>query len=476
MTLPDSSKETAAKAIRFGTSGWRAVLAEEFTFPNARRVIAAIARVLAADGRAGGLVLVGYDTRFLADRFAAEAAVLFVRHGFRAQVSVRPVPTPVLAFEIRRTGAVGAVNFTASHNPPQYLGIKFSTSDGAPALPEVTRRIESELAARAEEPAPTTDAAGKVERFDPVDAYLDDLSRKVDASSVSRGSPHFSLDLRFGTAAGFLDAYVERTGAALSRLHAKADPLFGGQSPQCGEPELRELAVEIRSHRSRLGLACDGDADRFGVCDETGAYVQPNEILALLLQDRLGRKGRGGGVARSVATTHALDAIAKKFGVPLYETPVGFKYIGEKLLAGEIGFGGEESAGLTVEGHVPEKDGILADLLTAELVGAEDRTISSLRTRLWGEIGPYLTRRVDLRLTPEQQSRLARTREDPPASIAGRRVDRLSRLDGIKLIFQDGSWILVRESGTEPVARLYIEAHSPSDLEALTRAGRELIA
>ncbi len=194
---------------------------------------------------------------------------------------------------------------------------------------------------------------------------------------VSRGSPHFSLDLRFGTAAGFLDAYLEKTGAALSRLHAKADPLFGGQSPQCGEPELRELAVEIRSHRSRLGLACDGDADRFGVCDETGAYVQPNEILALLLHDRLGRKGRRGGVARSVATTHALDAIAKKFGVPLYETPVGFKYIGEKLLAGEIGFGGEESAGLTVEGHVPEKDGILADLLTAEMVGAEDRTIGT---------------------------------------------------------------------------------------------------
>jgi phosphoglucomutase len=467
-----------AKAIRFGTSGWRAVLAEEFTFGNARRVIAAIARVLAADGRAGGRVLVGYDTRFLADRFAAEAAVLFVRHGFSAQVSARPVPTPVLAFEIRRSGAVGAVNFTASHNPPQYLGIKFSTADGAPALPEVTKRIEAELAADSgkDEPAPGARESERIDRFDPVAAYLEDLARKVDASTVSRGSPHFSLDLRFGTAAGFLDAYIERTGAALSRLHAKADPLFGGQSPQCGEPELRELAVEIRSHRSRLGLACDGDADRFGVCDDTGAYVQPNEILALLLHDRLGRKGRRGGVARSVATTHALDAIAKKFGVPLYETPVGFKYIGEKLLAGEIGFGGEESAGLTVEGHVPEKDGILADLLAAELVGAEDRTIGALRTRLWDEIGPYLTRRVDLRLTPEQQKSLARHREEPPGSLAGRKVESISRLDGIKLIFQDGSWILVRESGTEPVARLYIEAHSPSDLEALTRAGRELIA
>ncbi|HEY1252983.1 MAG TPA: phosphoglucomutase/phosphomannomutase family protein [Thermoanaerobaculia bacterium] len=475
MTPPEVSSASAS-GIRFGTSGWRAVLAEDFTFGNARRVIASIARVLAADGRSGGLVLVGYDTRFLADRFAAEAAVLFARHGFHAQVSARPVPTPVLAFEIRRSGAVGAVNFTASHNPPQYLGIKFSTSDGAPALPEITRRIEAEIAAGGDETAPSADAAAKVERFDPVAGYLEDLARKVDSQAVSRGAPHFSLDLRFGTAAGFLDAFLERTGAAVSRLHAKADPLFGGQSPQCGEPELRELAVEIRSHRSRLGLACDGDADRFGVCDETGAYVQPNEILALLLHDRLGRKRAGGGVARSVATTHALDAIAKKFGVPLYETPVGFKYIGEKLLAGEIGFGGEESAGLTVEGHVPEKDGILADLLAAELVGAEDRTIGQLRGRLWDEIGPFLTRRVDLRLTPDQQQRLTRTRENPPGTVAGRRVEQVSRLDGIKLIFQDGSWILVRESGTEPVARLYIEAHSPSDLEALTRAGRELIA
>jgi phosphoglucomutase len=459
-------------AIRFGTSGWRAVLAEEFTFGNARRVIAAIARVLAAEGRSGGLVLVGYDTRFLADRFAAEAARILARHGFAAEVSARPVPTPVLAFETRRRGAVGAVNFTASHNPPQYLGIKFSTSDGAPALPEITQRIEREIAAISEEKAPGSEP---VARFDPEPAYLADLANKIDRGAVSRDSAHFALDLRFGTAAGYLDAFLERAGAALSRLHAKADPLFGGQSPQCGEAELRELSVEIRSRGSRLGLACDGDADRFGICDDTGAYVQPNEILSLLLQDMLGRKGRRGGVARSVATTHALDAVARKFGVPIYETPVGFKYIGEKLLAGEIIFGGEESAGLTVEGHVPEKDGILADLLTAEMVGAEAATIGRLRARLWDEIGSFLTRRIDVPLSAEERSRLARYRAAPPESLSGRRVASVNLLDGIKLIFEDGSWILVRESGTEPIARVYVEAHSPSDLEALARAGRELI-
>ncbi|MEP6995514.1 MAG: phosphoglucomutase/phosphomannomutase family protein [Acidobacteriota bacterium] len=460
-------------AIRFGTSGWRAVLAEEFTFGNARRVVASIARVLSAEGRSRGLVLVGYDTRFLAERFAAEAARILGRYGFTAEVSARPVPTPVLAFEIRRRGGVGAINFTASHNPPQYLGIKFSTSDGAPALPEITKQIESEIASHAEEKAPGEEP---IDRFDPAPAYLADLAHKVDGAQVGSGKPHFSLDFRFGTSAGFLDAYLQTTAAQMTGLHSQADPLFGGESPQCGAPELRALSEEIRRRGSRLGLACDGDADRFGICDEAGEYVQPNEILSLLLQDLLGRKGRRGGVARSVATTHALDAIARKFGVPIFETPVGFKYIGEKLLAGEIIFGGEESAGLTVEGHVPEKDGILADLLTAEMVGAEEQTIGQLRTRLWNEIGSFLTRRIDLPLSPEQRQRLAQCRKAPPNSVSGRRVASVNLLDGIKLIFEDGSWILVRESGTEPVARLYIEAHSASDLEALAKAGRELAA
>jgi len=464
----------AEATIRFGTSGWRAVIAEEFTFPNARRVIAAIARVLAAEGRSGGLVLIGYDTRFLADRFAAEAAAVLARHGFQAEVSARPVPTPVLAFEIRRRGAIGAVNFTASHNPPKYLGIKFSTSDGAPALPEVTKRIEAAIAEIPSEAAP--DGGAPAVRFDPAGPYLADLDRKVDAAAVARGGPHFSLDFRYGTSAGFLDAWLEKTGSALERMHAKADPLFGGESPQCGEKELVALGGSVRKSRSRLGLATDGDADRFGVLDETGAYVQPNEILALLLNDLLGRKGRRGGVARSVATTHALDAIAARYGVPLFETPVGFKYIGELLLEGKIIFGGEESAGLTVEGHVPEKDGILADLLTAEMAGATGKTIGELRSELWREIGPFLTRRIDLELSPEARTKLAAYRKTPPSSVSGRRVASVNLLDGIKLIFEDGSWILVRESGTEPVARVYIEAKTEGDLDALARAGRELIA
>jgi phosphomannomutase len=460
--------------IRFGTSGWRAVLAEEFTFATARRVITAICRVLSEDGRRGELVLVGYDTRFLAERFAAEAARIVEREGLRAEVSSRPVPTPTLAFEIRRRGAAGAVNFTASHNPPRYLGIKFSTSDGAPALPELTQRFESAIAGLPDVPPP--EGSSPPAEFDPVSRYLDDLSRKVDASAVAAGDPHFSLDFRYGTSAGFLDGFLERAGARLSRLNAKRDPLFGGESPQCGAKELVHLGEEVRGSGSRLGLACDGDADRFGVCDERGEYVPPNAILALLLSDLLGRKGRRGGVARSVATTHALDAIAGKFGVPSYETPVGFKYIGEKLIAGEIIFGGEESAGLTVEGHVPEKDGILADLLVAEMCGATGKTIGELSAELDREIGPFRSTRLDLPLSPEERERLAKMRESPPDRVGARRVTSVNRLDGIKLLLDDGSWILVRESGTEPLARLYVESKSEEEVAALTRAAQSLMA
>ena len=458
--------------IRFGTSGWRAVLADEFTFGNARRVVTAIAHVLQREGRAGQTVLVGYDTRFLADRFASEASRILLREGFAPEMAARPVPTPVLAFEIRRRGAAGALNFTASHNPPRYLGIKFSTSDGAPALPEVTDRVEREIADIAEMPPPEE---AKVPRFDPVAPYLAELGKKVRAEDVGRGAPHFSLDFRYGTSSGFLDAFLERTGARLERLNAKADPLFGGESPQCGEKELVRLGEAVRKHGSRLGLSCDGDADRFGVCDETGKYVTPNRLLSLLLFDLLGRKGRRGGVARSVATTHALDAIAKKFGAPLYETPVGFKYIGEKLIAGEIIFGAEESAGLTVEGHVPEKDGILADLLAAEMVGAAGKTIAQLTADLDREIGPFHTSRLDLPLTPGDKEALKARRQSPPTTYAGRRVASVNLMDGLKLLLEDGSWILVRESGTEPVARVYAEASSEKDLDALSRAGRELL-
>ena len=459
----------AGPLLKFGTSGWRAVIADEFTFDNSRRAVAAIADVLQKD-HAGGLLLVGHDTRFLADRFAHEAALLLSERGYRVAVAKGPIPTPALAFEIVRKKAAGALNFTASHNPPKYLGLKFSSADGAPALPEVTGKIEKRIGEIGDVERP---AEKDVETFDAVPEYLAALGKLVDGAKFDGFS--VALDFRFGTSAGYLDAFFERARAKVEKIHAEPDPLFGGQSPQCSARELQELADVVRKHPGSLGLATDGDADRFGILDEKGNYWAANAILPLLAWDlyRAGRSKRG--IARSVATTHALDAVAKSFGVELHETPVGFKYIGELLIEGKIAIGGEESAGLTVEGHVPDKDGILADILVARAVRSAGKTLGALHADLEKEIGPYFSDRIDLPITEEEKKLLADKRKNPPSKFGSRKVESVNLMDGLKLLLEGGAWVLLRESGTEPIARFYAEARSKKDLDELLRDGKKFL-
>jgi phosphoglucomutase len=459
----------AGPLLKFGTSGWRAVIADEFTFGNSRRAVAAIADVLEKD-HAGGLLLVGHDTRFLADRFAHEAALLLAARGYRVAVAKGPIPTPALAFEIVRRKAAGALNFTASHNPPKYLGLKFSSADGAPALPEVTGRIEKRIGEIGDVDRPSEK---EIETFDAVPEYLGALAKLVDGAEFD-GFP-VALDFRFGTSAGYLDAFFERAGAKVAKIHAEPDPLFGGQSPQCSAKELGELADVVRKRPGSLGLATDGDADRFGILDEKGNYWAANAILPLLAWDlyRAGRSKRG--IARSVATTHALDAVARKFGVELHETPVGFKYIGELLIEGKIAIGGEESAGLTVEGHVPDKDGILADILVARAVERAGKTLGALHADLENEIGPFFSDRLDLPITDEEKKLLADKRKNPPSKFGSRKVESVNLMDGLKLLLEGGAWVLLRESGTEPIARFYAEARSKKDLDELLRDGKKFL-
>jgi phosphoglucomutase len=284
-----------------------------------------------------------------------------------------------------------------------------------------------------------------------------------------------ALDFRFGTSAGYLDAYFERAGAKVEKIHAEPDPLFGGQSPQCSARELVELGDVVRKHPGSIGLATDGDADRFGVLDEKGGYWPANAILPLLAWDlyAAGRSRRG--IARSVATTHALDAVAKKFGVELHETPVGFKYIGELLIEGKIAIGGEESAGLTIEGHVPDKDGILADVLVARAVRSAGKTLGALHADLEKEIGTFVSDRLDVPISDEEKKLLAEKRKNPPAKFGKRKVESVNLMDGLKLLLEGGAWVLLRESGTEPIARFYAEAHSQKDLDELLRDGRTFL-
>ena len=471
--------------IRFGTSGWRAVIAEEFTVRNVRRVAAAVAIHLAGKGAAKKGVFIGYDTRFLSDRFAREAAAVLAQRGVPVALSPAPVPTPAVAFAIISGRRAGGLNITASHNPPEYNGLKFSTADGAPALPEITRVIESlanagpgDGTAEPDGAPGTGDAAGPPARIRPLDiraAYFRQIGRLVRLPAIRKAGLRVACDLRHGASIGYLDGLLRQAARSVEALHDRPDPLFGGSGPDCGETQLRPLGRLVARKRLHLGLATDGDGDRFGIVDRGGRFIPPNLFLAVLADYLLTFRRLPGGVGRSVATTHLLDAVCAFHGRKLYETPVGFKYLGEHLRSGRAFLVCEESAGLSLRGHVPEKDGILAGLLAAEMVAVRRKSIREQVRELFRKVGPLHSRRIDYHMDAAARDRLARRMEEVPSAFAGRRITRLDTTDGRKMIFQDGSWLLLRPSGTEPVVRCYAEARAPRDVEALLAAARDLI-
>jgi len=471
-------------AIIFGTSGWRAIIADEFTLANVRLVTSAIASVLNEEST-GGSVIIGYDTRFLSERFAAECAAELAGLGFEAYLTTRETPTPTISYAIRTKGARGGINFTASHNPPQYNGMKFSTADGAPALPEVTKKIEERItefqlggeggggkAQKTEEKR-----VGEPIALDPREDYLNYLAERVDFTKIASAKLKLAYDPLWGTGRGYLDEVLRRRGCEVSTVHDFRDVLFGGHSPEPSEKNLGEMSRLVLDKKLALGVSTDGDADRFGFIDRDGTFVSANHILALVL-DYLceTRPTWTGGVARSVATTHLLDRIAQRRGRQVYETPVGFKFIGELINQDKIILGGEESAGLTVKGHFPEKDGILACLLVVEMVAARGASLGEMLEELFRKEGALYSERVGIKLTPEVKSRLQkRLSSDPPDSIGGRQVAEVNRMDGVKYIFDDGSWMLLRMSGTEPVVRCYAETNTKKDLEVLIETGSKFV-
>ncbi|MBI2354808.1 MAG: phosphoglucomutase/phosphomannomutase family protein [Deltaproteobacteria bacterium] len=467
--------------IAFGTSGWRGILCEDFTFANVKVVIQAIADYLTAAGEQHKGVIVACDTRFMGQRFAEEAARVLAAAGIKAFLCERDTPTPVISFEILRRRAAGAINFTASHNPPEYNGVKFSPSWGGPALPETTRDIESRanemLGESCYRELSLEDARkhGLLEVIDPRSAYLQALERMVDFDAIARLG-RVALNPLYGTARGYLDEPFRQRNLPFVMINDRLDPYFGGHPPEPSESHIPDFIALVKNDPEiRLGLATDGDADRFGILDSDGSYIEPNYIIALLLDYLIRVRKLDGGVARSVATSHLIDAVAGKHGVPVYETPVGFKYIGELISQDKIVIGGEESAGLTIKGHVPEKDGILACFLVAEMVAREGKTVRELLERLYAEVGRFVTRRDNLKLSPELELAYAGKVDAVPAEVAGTKVTKVIRIDGTKLLLEDGSWMLFRKSGTEPVVRLYGEAASEARLAEVMEAGRKFI-
>jgi phosphoglucomutase len=398
-------------------------------------------------------------------------------NGIKAFLCTRDVPTPCAAFETVRRRALGAINFTASHNPPEYNGLKFSTANGAPALPEITREIEREVheVQQKNERLDVYEKPELIEEIDPKDRYLAELRQKVDVDALRKSGLRIAIDSLYGTSRDYLDYFLLESGVEVKAIHNYRDPYFGGFSPECNEKNLVELRKVVTDEKFDLGLGTDGDADRFGIVDDRNRFVSPNTILALLSVYLKRERKIPGGLARSVATTHLIDAIARKLDVPLYETPVGFKFIGELILEDKIALGGEESAGMSMYRHLPEKDGILACLLVAEMVARSGKKISEMIEAMHAEFGRYYSKRVDLKLTPQLKESVAEKLANPPASIDGMDVREVNKTDGVKLIFNDQNWLLFRLSGTEPVVRVYAEACTPRDLKHVLDAGRKFV-
>jgi alpha-D-glucose phosphate-specific phosphoglucomutase len=468
------------QAIKFGTSGWRAIVADEFTVANIRLAVAGIAAYVKMQSKPHR-VLVGRDPRFLGETFVDIAAGVLAGAGVTPIVIPEAAPTPAIAYAVRTLKTSGAINFTASHNPPEYNGIKFSTHDGAPALPEVTKQIEAAIAVLiaggngGEHNSSLNKPVKGYETADVKPAFLKRLAELVDLKAIAKSGIRVVYDPFWGAGRGYSSDVLREAGVAVETVHDFRDVLFGGHAPEPDDPLLGDAKAKMREIGAAIGIATDGDADRFGIVDGDGTFLQPNYVIALLFDYLVETRGWKNGVAKSVATTNLINALAEYHKVPLYETPVGFKYIGELINQDKIAIGGEESAGLTIRGHVPEKDGIIAGLLVAEMVATRGKSLGVQLKELFSKVGSFYPVRENFHLTPEVKAAFTEKLKADPTELGGRKVIAVVRTDGLKLVLEDGSWVCYRLSGTEPVVRAYTEARSEQDMEALKAASEKFV-
>jgi len=455
--------------IRFGTDGWRAVIAEEFTLRNVRRVCSGIDRAFRVPGASPGLAVVGHDTRFLSRRFAESAAATLLAAGWRVQLCPAASPTPAASCQVAASGAAFAVVITASHNAAPFSGVKIKDSSGASAAPSITAAVEQEIP---DEPGPLADLAearrtGRLEDLSFAAAHRERLSRMADLAAIRSSGLRVVWDPMHGAAGRLLEELLAGGATQVTTLHAEPDPLFGGVHPEPLERNLEELRSQVIARRAAAGLATDGDGDRIGAFDETGQFVSPLRLAPLLAWSLI-RKGRSGPLAKTFANTILLDRIAQRYGLPFSTFPVGFKYIASEMQAGRLLLGGEESGGIGVEGFIPERDGTMVSLLLLQAMVDSGSTLSAMVGELTREFGETFYARRDLALPAEAGRQIVeRLRAAPPAALGGLRITGADPLDGIKLLFGDEGWILFRASGTEPVLRVYSEAPTRESLDAV---------
>jgi phosphomannomutase len=479
--------------INFGTDGWRAVISDTFTFENLRLVSQAIADAVRSESWTNGTkfevppdrqtMVVGYDTRFLSDRYAAEVARILAANGYTVYLAQSDAPTPVISYAVKQMHAIGGVMITASHNAPRYNGVKLKSALGNSALPEQCRQVEvylndNELQAR----GPNLMDFGKarelnlIRKFNPIPAYYEHLRKLIDFDLIAENPQCFVVDSMYGSGRGVIRGILQGSGCEIQEIRNEMNPGFGGVHPEPIAKNLKPLAGAIGAGMGNFGLVTDGDADRIGAMDERGNFVDPHKIMALAFRHLVEKRHMTGSVVRTVSTTRMIDRLAKKYGLTLHETPVGFNHIADYMMKEDVLIGGEESGGISFKGHIPEGDGPIMGLLLVEILAANNTSLYELVEDLQKEVGPTVYERTDLRLkSPVAREKMIKTLlQVAPQHLGGESVVEVSKLDGVKYILSDDSWLLIRPSGTEPVLRVYAEGRSQEMMKELLKFGEEI--
>lgn len=479
--------------IHFGTDGWRAVISDSFTFDNLRIVAQAIADAVASEhwdksGNGGTKpdpkkIVVGFDTRFLSDRFAGEVARVLAANGFTVLLAQSDAPTPAISFAVKFQKAIAGVMITASHNAPRYNGVKLKASYGGSALPEQCRRVEvyiSDNEQRARGPNlmdyNRAREANLIQKFNPLPAYFDHLRTLINTDIIADNPQRFVVDSMYGAGRGVIKAFLQGTGCDIAEVRSEMNPGFGGIHPEPITKYLGALSSAVSSGMGNFGLATDGDADRIGAMDERGIFIDPHKIMALSLKYLVEKRGLSGAVVRTVSTTRMIDRLAKKYGLKLYETPVGFNHIADHMMQEVVLIGGEESGGISFKGHIPEGDGPIMGLLLVEMIAAAKKPLVEMVDELLQEVGPALYERVDLRLSRPvaKNEMIDLLTKKAPGEIGEKKVVEVNLRDGVKYIIADDSWLLIRPSGTEPVLRVYAEGRTQEMVKALIGYGQKV--
>jgi len=466
--------------IKFGTDGWRAIIAEDFTFPNVRACAQSVALYLKETGLAQRGLVVGYDTRFASEDFAAAVAEVAAANGIHAYLCDSPVPTPVVSHALLQRKAGGAVIITASHNPAQWSGFKYKPEYASSASPETIARLEKSLPAILTSDVPRLPLAeaqtqGLVEIISPRQPYLEHLGELVDLEALRAAGLRVVVDSMYGAAIGWLPQLLIGGATQVQELHGERNPLFPGLQPEPIARHLGKLIDTVKATGADVGLATDGDGDRVGIVDEKGEFVNQHEVFALLAYYLLEIRGQRGAMVKSVTSTRMIQRLGELYNVAVYETPVGFKFLGPKMIAEDALIAGEESGGFAFRHHPPDRDGVLSSLYFLDLMARRGRRPSELLAELFAKVGPHYYDRIDIRLEPDQKTKLMeRLSHAHPERLAGLKVVQADTTDGFRFCLEGGGWLLIRFSGTEPLLRIYTEVQDQGLVQKLLAAGKEL--